>query len=107
LQIIGILRHLLASTKFRRGGILQKNGRFPPNFEIGTTPALARSSRHGGGSSKKGQGPKVMTMTTKTLSNSLTAALFAIAFSAAFLLSAVGPAINVVPAPIASQGQVA
>ncbi len=35
-----------------------------------------------------------MTMTTKTLVNTLTAALFAFAFSTACLLSAVGPAIN-------------
>lgn len=45
-----------------------------------------------------------MTMTTKTLSTSLTAALFALAFSTAMLLSAVGPAINVAPA---AQSQIA
>ena len=39
-----------------------------------------------------------MTMTTKTLTNSLLAAFFAIAFSTTFLLSAVGPAINAAPA---------
>jgi hypothetical protein len=39
-----------------------------------------------------------MTMTSKTLANSLTAALFAVAFSAAFLFGALGPAINVAPA---------
>ncbi|MBO9669397.1 MAG: hypothetical protein J7485_02655 [Sphingobium sp.] len=47
-----------------------------------------------------------MTMTTKTLTNSLMAAFFAIAFSTTFLLSAVGPAINVAPAA-ASQDLVA
>lgn len=39
-----------------------------------------------------------MTMTTKTLTNSLMAAFFALAFSTTFLLSAVGPAINATPA---------
>ena len=48
-----------------------------------------------------------MTMTTKTLSTSLTAAFLSLAFSAAFLLSAVGPAINHAPAPAASQDYVA
>ncbi|HEY1124181.1 MAG TPA: hypothetical protein VGE65_01000 [Sphingobium sp.] len=47
-----------------------------------------------------------MTMTTKTLTNSLLAAFFAIAFSTTFLLSAVGPAINAAPAA-ASQDLVA
>jgi len=47
-----------------------------------------------------------MTMTTKTLTNSLMAAFFALAFSTTFLLSAVGPAINVAPAA-ASQDYVA
>jgi hypothetical protein len=47
-----------------------------------------------------------MTMTTKTLTNSLMAAFFALAFSTTFLLSAVGPAINVAPAA-ASQALVA
>jgi len=48
-----------------------------------------------------------MTMTTKTFSDSLTAALLAVAFSAAMLLSAVGPAINVQPDPVAAQDYVA
>lgn len=39
-----------------------------------------------------------MTMMTKTVTNSLTAAFFALAFSTAFLFSALGPAINVTPA---------
>jgi hypothetical protein len=53
----------------------------------------------------KDKGPQMNTMTTKTLSNSLTALLFSIAFSAAFLLGSVGPAINV--APSASQTLIA
>ncbi|MBO9575532.1 MAG: hypothetical protein J7494_07350 [Sphingobium sp.] len=48
-----------------------------------------------------------MTMTTKTLSNTLTAALLSVAFSAAFLLSAVGPAINVSPDAATNQSYVA
>jgi hypothetical protein len=43
-------------------------------------------------------------MTSKTLSASLMAAFTALAFSAAFLLSAVGPALNISPA-VASQSQ--
>lgn len=38
-----------------------------------------------------------MTTTTKSFSTSLTAALFALAFSAASVLTAVGPAVNVSP----------
>lgn len=47
-----------------------------------------------------------MSISTKTLSNSLFAALFSLAFSTALVLSAVGPAINVAPATTA-QGQIA
>jgi len=47
-----------------------------------------------------------MTVSTKTLSNSLFAAFFSLAFSTAILLGAVGPAINVAPATTA-QGQIA
>ncbi len=38
-----------------------------------------------------------MTMTSKTLTTTLMAALFSLAFSTALLLSAVGPAISVSP----------
>ncbi len=39
-----------------------------------------------------------MTMTSKTLSTSLMSAFLSLAFSTAFLLSAVGPAISISPA---------
>ncbi len=42
-----------------------------------------------------------MTMTNKTLTSSLMAGFFALAFSAAFLFASVGPAINVSPAAVA------
>lgn len=38
-----------------------------------------------------------MTMTSKTITTSLMAAFFALAFSTTFLLTAVGPAINIAP----------
>ena len=39
-----------------------------------------------------------MTMTSKTFSTTFMAAIFALSFSAAILIGAVGPAVNVSPA---------
>lgn len=48
-----------------------------------------------------------MTMTEKTLTSTLMAGFFALAFSAALLLGSVGPAINVAPTAQAAQDYVA
>lgn len=48
-----------------------------------------------------------MTMNTKTLTNTLMVALLSLAFSTATLLSAMGPAVNVVPNSAVAQSYVA
>ncbi len=47
--------------------------------------------------SSKAKDTNIMTTTSKTLTTSLMAGFFALAFSTALLLGAIGPAINVAP----------
>ncbi len=46
---------------------------------------------------KQDKGSQIMTTTQKTLTSSLMAGFFALAFSTALLIGAIGPAVNVTP----------